>query len=172
MGKLGQPSIGTEAATVSAEYTGMTGPSFRFRLERVRALRERREDAAKQALAGALDGHRHAEEQVQAAADRIEQARAAQLDATSGPSDSSDLMARQAYLERAERAHLATRHDLAQHELELERHRAALSIAARDRQALERLKEQRRADHDREQARREGLELDEIAIKGFLRRAA
>lgn len=156
----------------AADYTGMTGPSFRFRLERVRALRERREDAAKQALAGALQEHRLAEEQLQAAVDRIEQARAAQLEATSCPSSAGDLIARQAYLERTERAHSATRDDLAEQELELERRRAALSLAARDRQALERLKEQRRADHEREAARLEGLTLDEIAINGFLRRAA
>ena len=41
-----------------------------------------------------------------------------------------------------------------------------------DSPALERLKEQRRNDHDREQARVETMTLDEIALNGFRRRAA
>ena len=150
----------------------MTGPSFRFRLERVRALRERREDAAKEELAGAMLRHRRCEEEVQAAAARIARAHAAQVDATRLPSSAHDLIARQAYLERAERAHQATRQDLQRHELELAQRREALTQAARERQALERLKERRRADHEREVARQEGLMLDEIALNGFRRNAA
>lgn len=156
----------------AVEYRAMNGSSFRFRLERVRALRERREDAAKEELAGALLRHRRCEEEMQAAAARIANARAAQVDATRLPSSATDLIARQAYLERAERAHQATRQDLQRHELELAQRREALTQAARDRQALERLKEQRRADHEKEVARREGLMLDEIAINGFRRKAA
>jgi flagellar protein FliJ len=150
----------------------MTGPSFRFRLERVRALRERREDAAKQELAGAMMRHRHCEEEVEAAAARIASARAAQIESTHLPSSATEMLARQAYLERTERAHQVTRQDLQRHELELAQRREALTQAARERQALERLKEHRRADHEREAARREGLMLDEIAINGFRRSAA
>jgi flagellar FliJ protein len=150
----------------------MNGQSFRFRLERVRALRERREDAAKQELAGAMLRHRRCEDEVDAAAARLAGARAAQVDATRVASSATDMLARQAYLERAERAHQATRQDLQRYELELAQRREALVHAARDRQALERLKEHRRADHEREVARREGLVLDEIAINGFRRRAA
>jgi flagellar protein FliJ len=150
----------------------MNGQSFRFRLERVRALRERREDAAKQELAGAMQRHRRCEDEVDAAAARLAGARAAQVDATRVTSSATDMLARQAYLERAERAHQTTRQDLQRHELELAQRREALVHAARDRQALERLKEHRRADHEREVARREGQVLDEIAINGFRRRAA
>ena len=150
----------------------MTGTSFRFRLERIRALRERREDVAKEELAGAMVAHRLCEEQEQAAADRIAQAQSEQRNGSSAPATAGDLMARQAYLERSEQAHLATRRDLHRHELELNRRRDALTVAAMDRQALERLKETRRVDHEREVARREGLLLDEMAINGFRRRAA
>ena len=87
-------------------------------------------------------------------------------------SSATDMLARQAYLERAERAHQATRQDLQRHELELAQRREALTLAARERQALERLKDSRRAEHEREAARREGLMLDEIAINGFRRKAA
>ena len=150
----------------------MTGTSFRFRLERVRALRERREDAAKEELAGAMVAHRLCEEQEQAAADRVAQAQSEQRNGTSAPATAGELIARQAYLERSEEAHLATRRDLHRQELELNRRRDALTVAAMERQALERLKETRRADHEREVARREGLLLDEMAINGFRRRAA
>ena len=150
----------------------MNGPSFRFRLERVRALRERREDTAKQELAGAMMRHRRCEDEVDAAAARLAGARAAQVETTRVMSSATDMLARQAYLERAERAHQATRQDLQRHELELTQRREALTLAARERQALERLKESRRAEHEREAARREGLLLDEIAINGFRRKAA
>jgi flagellar FliJ protein len=154
-----------------AEHTGMPEPSFRFRLERVRALRERSEDAAKEALAGAMYDHRRCEQAVHTAADRIAAARAAQLDGVSRPTCASDLIARQAYLERTELTHVARRHDLDRHAVELARTRELLTAAARERQALERLKERRRADHEREMARREGIALDEIAINGFRRNA-
>jgi flagellar protein FliJ len=150
----------------------MTGTSFRFRLERVRALRERREDVAKEELAGAMVAHRVCEEQEQAAADRVAQAQTEQRNGAGAPATASELLARQAYLERSEQAHLATRRDLHRQELELNRRRDALTVAAMERQALERLKESRRADHEREVARREGLLLDEMAINGFRRRAA
>ena len=116
--------------------------------------------------------HRVCEEQEQAAADRIAQAQSEQRNGTSAPATAGDLMARQAYLERSEEAHLATRRDLHRQELELNRRRDALTVAAMERQALERLKESRRVDHEREVARREGLLLDEMAINGFRRRAA
>jgi flagellar FliJ protein len=150
----------------------MPDPSFRFRLERVRALRERSEDAAKEVVAGAMHDHRRCEQELHTAADRIAGARAAQVDAGSRPMRAIDLIARQAYLERTERAHVARRHDLDRQAAELARTRELLTVAARERQALERLKERRRADHDQEMARLEGIVLDEIAINGFRRRTA
>ena len=116
--------------------------------------------------------HRLCEEQEQAAADRVAQAQTEQRNGTGAAATAGELMARQAYLERSEQAHLATRRDLHRQELELDRRRDALTVAAMERQALERLKETRRADHEREVARREGLLLDEMAINGFRRRAA
>jgi flagellar FliJ protein len=149
----------------------MPNPSFRFRLERVRALRERNEDAAKEVVAGAMNDHRRCEQELHTAAGRIAGARAAQLDAASRPMSATDLIARQAYLERTERAHVARRHDLDRQAAELARTRALLTVAARERQALERLKDRRRADHVQEMARLEGIVLDEIAINAFRRRA-
>ena len=150
----------------------MRGHSFRFRLERVRALRERREDLAKQDLATSLADHLRAEQEHSAAEDRIADARTAQLDATKSTSDVTDLLAHQAYMERAESDRRATRHDLDCREVEVANRRDVLRCASRDRQALERLKERRRAEHALEQARVEGLNLDEIAINNFRRSMA
>jgi flagellar protein FliJ len=150
----------------------MAGPSFRFRLERVRALRERAEDEAKEAFAGAMLERVRSEQEMEDAAKRVTQAREAQLDATAAPISATELMARQAYLERSERAHQASRDDLNRRDQVVEERREELTEAARDRQALERLKENRRVEFVREQARLEAADLDEIALNGFRRRAA
>lgn len=150
----------------------MAGPSFRFRLERVRALRERAEDQAKEAFAGAMIDRIRSEQETEDAARRVAQAREAQLDATAAPVSATELMARQAYLERSERAHQASREDLNRRDQVLDERRDELTEAARDRQALERLKENRRIEFVREQERVEAANLDEIALNGFRRRAA
>jgi flagellar FliJ protein len=150
----------------------MAGPSFRFRLERVRALRERAEDEAKEAFAGAMMERVRSEQEMEDAANRVAQARESQIDATAAPISATELMARQAYLERSERAHQASRDDLHRRDRTLEDRRDELTEAARDRQALERLKENRRIEFVREQARLEAADLDEIALNGFRRRAA
>jgi flagellar protein FliJ len=150
----------------------MAGPSFRFRLERVRALRERAEDEAKEAFAGAMMDRLRSEQEMQDAAQRVARAREAQLSAAAAPISATELMARQAYLERSERAHQASRDDLHRRDLTLDERRDELTEAARERQALERLKENRRIEFVAEQARIEAADLDEIALNGFRRRAA
>lgn len=143
----------------------------RFRLERVRALRERREEAAKLEFAGALQRRAQCEAELALAEARIADARRTQLQ----PSPSltaTDLRDRQAYLERVERAQQLVREDLNRHEVELEDRRTALTQASQDRQALERLKERSLANHVRELARVEQNTLDEIAGNGHRRRAA
>ncbi|HTU97888.1 MAG TPA: flagellar export protein FliJ [Solirubrobacteraceae bacterium] len=150
----------------------MAGPSFRFRLERVRALRERAEDEAKEAFAGAMMDRLRSEQEMEDAAQRVVEARDAQASAGTAPISAGDLMARQAYLERSERAHQASQEDLHRRDQVLEERRGELTEAARERQALERLKENRRVEFLREQERIEAANLDEIALNGFRRRAA
>jgi flagellar FliJ protein len=150
----------------------MAGPSFRFRLERVRVLRERAEDEAKEAFAGAMLDRLRSEQEMEDAAQRVAAARDAQLSAAAAPISATELMARQAYLERSERAHQASQDDLHRRDLTLEERRGELTEAARERQALERLKENRRIEFVAEQARIEAADLDEIALNGFRRRAA
>jgi flagellar protein FliJ len=150
----------------------MSGSTFRFSLERIRALRERTEDEAKEALAGAMADQLRSERGVQEAAEAVERARDAQRDVATGPIGIQELMAHQAFLERSERAQLASQELLDRSAARVARRREVLTEAARDRQALERLKEHRRRDFEREAARQETIALDEIALNGFRRRAA
>lgn len=144
---------------------------YRFRLERVRALRERREDQAKLEFAGALERRSQCEAELALAQSRIQGARGVQAQ-SSTPLSAGDLRDRQAYLERVERAHRLVQEELVRHQAELERQRAALTRASQEREALERLKEKGLADHRREAARVEQNVLDEIAGNGHWRRAA
>lgn len=150
----------------------VTGPSFRFRLERVRALREHGEDLAKQDLAGAMIRRSECEERLRDADDQLDGARTAQRSVGAAPTTALDLVARQAYLERVEQARADTARDLDRHDVEVQDRRDSLAQAARAREALERLKRRSRASFDLETARAEGRDLDEIAINTFRRGAA
>ena len=146
---------------------------FRFPLERLRALRERGEDLAKQELAGAMRRQTACADRLRAMGEEVAGAFAAQrAAAVDGGASAHELAAHQAYLERMEQVREAGRVDLDRHEAEVDVRRDALHEAARERQALERLKERRRADHERAVARAEGLVLDEIALTQHRRSAS
>jgi flagellar protein FliJ len=154
-----------------ADYRAVT--PFRFPLERIRALRERGEDLAKQELAGALTRRESCADRLRAMGDEIAGAFQAQrASAAAGPASALDLVAHQAYLERMEQIREAGQLDLDRHEAEVDARRDALREAARQRQALERLKDRRRADHERAVARAEGVVLDEIALSQHRRSAS
>ena len=150
----------------------MSGPSFRFSLERVRALRERAEDAAREALAGAIQDHHQTQAAMEQAAQTVLQARDAQLHVGDSPAQAADLLAHQAYLEQSERNHRASLDAVSRAEVRVAQHRDKLTEAARSRQALERLKDHRRSDFEREQARLESITLDEVALNNHRRREA
>jgi flagellar export protein FliJ len=151
----------------------MNGPSYRFRLERVRALRERRESAAKLDLAGALALRTEFLTRLQSDDERIAEARAqAPAPGASLPLRAAELAGRQAYMERLEATRRTSVRELAQQDAELNNRRLALSAAAQDRQVLERLKGRGQAAHAAENLRQEGMELDEMALEQFRRRAA
>lgn len=87
-------------------------------------------------------------------------------------SPASDLAATNAYLERlAGRRAVAVR-DLNASRDEVGRRRRDLEAAARDRQALDRLRDRRRAEHARAATRAESAQLDELALAGHRRRQA
>jgi len=151
-----------------------TGSSFRFRLERVRALRERREDVARQELAKAVSRLTGSQSRLDAVDAHLERILAEQRVATSTSMtvDAEELRARQAFVERIEAQRVSEALELRQREVDVAERDSELGEAAREHRMLERLKERQHAEHDREAGRLEGIALDEIAIDRFRRSAA
>ncbi len=142
----------------------MTQTVFRFRLERVRAVRERRESLARQDLAKAIAERSTVQEQLLAAEQHLEQAHEHQRSAASGGAISShELVARQAFLERAEEQRGQRARELDFREAEVRARDAQLVTAASEHEMLKRLRERRLGEHEREMARLEGIAIDEIA---------
>lgn len=137
-------------------------PPFAFRLERVRALRERAEQRAEELLAASLAEHRRGEERLDAAAQRVSDAHSGRRKAATV--SGADLVAHQAYMERAERARQAAALDLGRREADVDASRGALVRAARDHRALQRLKERRGDEHAQQAQRVAGIALDEMAL--------
>jgi len=142
---------------------------FRFRLERVRAVRERTEKLAKQELADAIAQRSSTQAELRATDAHLEHARAEQRTFAAQPREVSatDLLARQAFLERIEAQRGVHARELARREAEVAHRDAKLSTAASEHEMLKRLSERQRGEHDREAARRERNVLDEIAVVRF-----
>ncbi|HUR85225.1 MAG TPA: flagellar export protein FliJ [Solirubrobacteraceae bacterium] len=140
----------------------MSARSFKFRLERVRALRERAEQRASEELAASLAHQQRGEEQLRAAAKRVAAAREGRR--ATAQATGADLLAMQAYLERTQRAEHAAALDLGRREAEVDARRDALVHAAREHRALSRLEQRRRAEHAERTARIEGAFMDEVAL--------
>jgi flagellar FliJ protein len=85
-------------------------------------------------------------------------------DAVVSRSSGMDLIAAQAYIERAERERREAALDLDRQDAEVEVRRSALQSAARERQVMDKLKERQQADHDAEWARKAQGALDEVAL--------
>jgi flagellar protein FliJ len=153
-----------------------TGPSFRFRLERIRALRERSEDLARQELARAvsrLSGSRDRLGEVDAHLERVRAYQRQRLATDASATISAgELLAHQAFAEHVETQRTNGVRDLERRAAEVADRDAEFGHAAREHQMLERLKEHRRIEHERETQRRENNLLDEIAMDRSRRSAA
>jgi flagellar export protein FliJ len=154
-----------------------TAPSFRFRLERVRALRQRKESLARQELARALSQRADSRDRLRRVEEHLEQALTHQRLATGEHGDTNtinaaELLARQAFVEHVEAQRTMGIRELERHEADVADRDTQLGRAAREHEILERLKTRRRAEHEQEAGRREGEQLDEIALERFRRSAA
>jgi flagellar protein FliJ len=138
---------------------------FTFRLERVKSLRERAEDQAREELARELT-HRVAGEAIlREATAAVSAARAFGRDAVIRDGASgADLLAVQAWMERTERRRVDAAADLGRRDVAVAQRREALAAAAREREAIERLERRRRAEHEAEMGRRAQAALDEIGL--------
>jgi len=150
------------------------GSPFRFRLERIRALRERRADLARQELARANLRLTGSEDRLRAIDAHLERIRAEQRRAASCSSSirAEELRERQAFAEHVESQRTRGVSEVALREADVANRSDELGQAAQEHQMLERLKERRRAEHASEQARHEVSVLDDIAIERFRRSVA
>ena len=143
----------------------METPYFRFRLERVRSIRERAEDHAREALSNELRVRAEGEALLRRATDAVSAARdAGRNTANNGRVSALDFMSAQVYLERTERNRADASLELDRRDAEVSARRTVLAAAARDRQAIDKLKERRKAEHDAEWARKSQNTLDELAL--------
>jgi flagellar export protein FliJ len=165
MGDLDQLATGAKEPSLRVDKQAVTGPSFRFRLERVRAVRERKEKLAQQELARSLTRLSGTRQQLRSAEAEIERAQAEQRSAVTAPGrlDAAELQSRQAFLERVEARRSLRAQDVRRGEVEVAERNAELVLAAGEHEMLNRLRDRRRGEHERETARRESKVLDEIA---------
>lgn len=144
----------------------METPSFTFRLERVRTLRERAEEQAREALTQEIR-HRdqgrtlldEARANVRSACDMNRNAMA-----SGGMTSAVNLLAIQSYVERTEQLQNSAALELSRREAEVDVKRDHLAAAARERQAIDKLKERQQAEHNAEWARKSQNTLDELAL--------
>jgi flagellar FliJ protein len=139
-------------------------PSFVFRLERVKSLRERAEERAREELAHELRLRLRGEAMLREATLAASAATETGRGAVTSRSTGMDLIAAQAYIERAERTRREAALDLDRQDAEVAARRAALQTAARDRQVMDKLEERQRADHNATWARKAQGALDEVAL--------
>ncbi len=146
-----------------SDNQAVPGSAFRFRLERVRVVRERKEKLAQRELADAITRHSGSVAELRSADAHLEHARQQQRQVSAEALSATDLLGRQAFLERVEAQRRQRAHELEQREIELAARDAELTTAASEHEMLNRLSERHRGEHDREVDRRERNVLDEIA---------
>src|SRR4051794_41734068 len=98
-----------ERGRAAADDAGVSSPPFTFRLERIRSLRERAEDRAKEEYAASLAHRLEGVAMLRAAAEHRDQARAATRPTADAALTGTDFLASQAWLERLERSPPAAR---------------------------------------------------------------
>ena len=146
--------------------------TFQFGLERVRELREHVESQAKEELAASLNQRLRGAAMLAEASEELASAAAAGRPAEGATRNAADLIAHERWMQalRRDQEHKAL--SLDRLDAEVDARRSALGDASRDREVLERLKERKRTEHKAEVARRESVELDELATNMYLRGAA
>jgi flagellar export protein FliJ len=151
----------------------VNGP-FRFRLERVRAVRERSEQLAQQELAKAISRRSSTEVDLRAAEADLKRAQAEHRAITTEAETlgATELLARQVFLERVEQQRGGYAHELQMRDSDVADRDAQLAVAAGEHEMLNRLRERQRGEHEREAAGRERNTLDEITAARFGRSPA
>ena len=146
--------------------------TFTFGLERVRELREHTEAQAKEDLAASLHQRMRGAAMLAAASDALAAAAQAGRPAAGARLSAEDLIAHERWVQSLKQQEETAALSLDRLDAEVDARRVALGEASREREVLERLKERQREAHSLDAARREGAELDELALNRHVRRAA
>jgi flagellar export protein FliJ len=141
---------------------------FTFTLQPVRRIREHAELLAMRDLAGELRHAAELDRELDVVEDRLADAQRPEP----GGLSAVELAARQLYLERIEREVADSKLRTQVQDGHVEASRERLQHAAREREKVDKLAERRRAEHEREQRRRERDAGDEISIQMRLSEAA
>ncbi len=149
----------------------MTDKPFKFGLERVRELRVRDEDQAKEDLARSLAARLRGEAMLRAADERLAAHQAASRAGSGQTLAPQDLLAAQRWAERLERSVQDAAVDLRRADAEVDLRRGAVTQAAMKREAMDRLRDQKLAEHKADAQRRQDAALDELASRMHARAA-
>jgi flagellar protein FliJ len=152
-----------------ADYGGVVMRRFRFKLEAVRKLREQAETSAKEAYARELALGRTHDAALQDADARLAAARADAAAPRTGALAGADLRAGQAFLERREVEWAITALNSATQAERIEAGRDLLSLAARNREAVERLKKRQEQTHRLANEKAESRLFEDIGLAVHLR---
>jgi flagellar protein FliJ len=147
-------------------------PRFTFGLERVRELREHVESQAKEQLAASLSQRLRGAAQLAAASERLAEAAESRRGQEGTMRSAHELLAHMRWMEALERDRTAAEASLSFADERVSERRAELGEASMRREVLERLKARQRDEYRAKAARREGAELDEMAIQRHARRAS
>lgn len=145
----------------------MSESPFRFGLERVREVRVHDERTAQEVLAQSLNARLREQAALEAAESTLHAARrTATVPADPGmPLTGSALLAGHAWVQRLERRLEQALHKSTLAEEQVGRDRASVLEAARRREALDKLKDRRHAEHRLAAGRAESARLDEMALR-------
>ena len=127
-------------------------------------MRVRAEEQAREQLVNELNHRMRGEAMLRRAAEQVAAARETHRSTASRSASGSELLAAQAWIERAHRHQQDAALDLDRRDTEVAARREALVHASRERQSIDKLAERRRSEHDRAWAHRSQGELDEIAL--------
>jgi flagellar protein FliJ len=146
------------------------GENFTFGLERVRELREHTESLAKEHLATSLGQRLRGAAMLAQAGEELAAAAESGKPEQGECTNAADLLAHQRWMDALRRDQEQAALSLDRLDAEVGARRSALGDASRDREVLERLKERRAAEHKAALQRREGAQLDEIALSRHVRK--
>jgi flagellar protein FliJ len=158
-----------QARALRVDYGGVVMHRFRFKLEAVRRLREQAETSAKEAYARELALGRTREAALLEAETRLAAARDAAAASNAKPSDGADYRARQSFVERRELERAIAALDSDTQAQRIEAGRQLLALAARNLEAVERLKKRQQRAHALASERAENRLLEDIGLAVHLR---